>query len=393
MPILDLIASITGEKPPTPTNPPPRPSTALPKRKAEDEIRTGGTKVARVDSASEKQSKSNGNSPRSSPRPADRSLGGSGDKKAPKVPSTADKKSLNGKPSAAGSKPTNAGATSSTASKPQPSRPVVSRPNPTESGPPKKRSYAEIMARAKANSEQREALVKIQHKTVERSMSMKERKELRAAEAKKARMAAGKSAAGRPGTASTPVRDTAKASGMRNGPSSASASASASTSTSTNGKKTAAPVEEKKVKKAALATTGYTGTARPRPGSTTAARPGAPNRPSTETHARDRPRYGLSTSRRSYEEEDDDLDDFIVDDDEEEGAAGYGFAREYRYESYDDDSDMEAGLSDIEDEEKRAETQALREDMEQEALERRLKREKEERKRKFLEAAKAKAGR
>ncbi|KAL2165704.1 hypothetical protein VTG60DRAFT_3958 [Thermothelomyces hinnuleus] len=382
MPILDLIASITGEKPPTSANPPPRPSPALPKRKAEDEIRPGGTKVARVDSASEKQSKSNFNSPRSSPRPADRSLGGSGDKQAPKVPSAADKKSLNGKPSAAGNKPGNAGATSSTANKPLPSRPATSRPNPTESGPPKKRSYAEIMARAKANSEQREALVKIQHKTVERSMTMKERKELKAAEAKKARMAAGKSAIGRSGTGSTPVRDTAKAPGARNGPSSAS----------TNGKK-AAPVEEKKVKKAALATTGYTGTARPRPGSTTAARPGVSSRPSSETHARDRPRYGLSTSRRSYEEEDDDLDDFIVDDEEEEGAPGYGIAREYRYESYDDESDMEAGLSDIEDEEKMAETQALREDMEQEALERRLKREKEERKRKFLEATKAKAGR
>ena len=53
---------------------------------------------------------------------------------------------------------------------------------------------------------------------------------------------------------------------------------------------------------------------------------------------------------------------------------------------------MEAGLSDIEDEELAAERAARLEDEEQEALERRLKREKEERKRRLLEQAKAKSG-
>ncbi|KAL2199600.1 hypothetical protein P885DRAFT_57794 [Corynascus similis CBS 632.67] len=393
MPILDLIASITGEKPPVSPNPASRPAAPLPKRKAEDEIRSGGGKVARVDSLAEKQSRADGNSPKPSPRPAARSLGGSTDKQPPKPQSVTDKRSLNGKPSASGGKAGNALTTSSasskplptfsTGSKPLPSRPVTSRPNPTDSGPPKKRSYAEIMARAKANSEQREALGKIQHKTVERSLTMKERKELKAGEAKKAKSAVGKSTNGRPGVTSAAVRETGKAAGARNGPSSGLANT-----------KKAAPVEEKKVKKAALATTGYTGTARPRPGAATTAKPGATSRPSSD-RTRDRSRYGgpLSTSRRRYDE-DDDLDDFIVDDEEEEEAApGYGIAREYRYDSYEDESDMEAGISDIEDEEQLAESQARREDMEQEALEKRLKREKEERRRKFLEATKSKAGR
>lgn len=250
------------------------------------------------------------------------------------------------------------------------------------------------MARAKANSEQRVSLGKIQHKTVERSMTMKERKEMKMEEAKKARITArklppgagagaGAGGASRLSRTSTPSRDAAKAPAPRN---------SLAGSAATNAKKTA-PAEEKKVKKAALATTGYTGTARPRPGASTSAKPGATSRPGSETRSRDRPRYGgpLSTSRRRHEE-DEDLDDFIVDDEDDEEDPGYGQGRQYRYDSYDDESDMEAGISDIEDEEQQADRYARREDLEQEALEKRLKREKEERKRKFLDAAKSKAG-
>jgi hypothetical protein len=238
------------------------------------------------------------------------------------------------------------------------------------------------MARAKANSEQRESLGKIQHKTVERTLTMKERKEMKVEDARKAKMAARKSATGRPGATSAPLRDMTKVSGARNGLPSASV-------------KKAAPVEEKKVKKAALATTGYTGTARPRPGASTTAKPGATSRPGSDARARDRSRYGgpLSGPRRGRDEEDD-LDDFIVDDEEEEEEQpGYGNARQYRYYSDEEESDMEAGISDIEDEEQLADRQARREDLEQEALEKRLKREKEERRRKFLDATKSKAGR
>jgi len=159
------------------------------------------------------------------------------------------------------------------------------------------------------------------------------------------------------------------------------------------GAKRTAPDEPKKIKKAALATTGYTGTARPRPGTPANAKSGATSRPSAGVRPRDKPRYGgpLSGSRNRYDE-DDDLDDFIVDDEDEEQQPGYGNPGRYQYYSDEEESDMEAGISDIEDEEQRAERQARREDMEQEALERRLKQEKEERRRRFLEATKAKAG-
>ncbi|KAK4035240.1 hypothetical protein C8A01DRAFT_48508 [Parachaetomium inaequale] len=381
--ILDLLASITGEKPSPSSNLVPRPSAPLSKRKAEDEPRPAGVKLARINSFPDKSAGSNDNSPKPSPRPAHRPLDRSCANQASNPrPASDNKRALNERPSAADPKAGSAGTRPANGSKPLPSRPLANRPSPTDSGPPKKRSYAEIMARAKANSEQRESLGKIQHKTVERTLTMKERKEMKVEDARKAKMAARKSATGRPGATSAHLRDVARVSGARNNLPSASA------------KKTP-PVEEKKVKKAALATTGYTGTARPRPGASTTAKPGAPSRPGSEARSRDRPRYGgpLSSSRRGRDEEDD-LDDFIVDDEEEEEEQpGYGHARQYRYDSYEEESDMEAGISDIEDEEQLADRQARREDLEQEALEKRLKREKEERRRKFLDATKSKAGR
>ncbi len=377
--ILDLLASITGEKPsPSPT-PLTRPIAALPKRKAEDELGPAGLKLPRTAPTPERLSRPNGSLSQASTRPADKPFGGSGDKQPPKPRPALDRRTLNEKASAVGAKTSNTGA----AAKPLPSRPLANRPSPTDSGPPKKRSYAEIMARAKANSEHRESLGKIQHKTVERGMTMKERKEMKTEDAKKARVAARRLAAGgaaaRPGPPGRPVADVVKAPRPRSVPASATISS-----------KKPAPAEEKKIKKAALATTGYTGTARPRSGASTTAR-AATARTNSETQSRDRSRYGgpLSTSRRRYEEEE--MDDFIVDDEEEE-EQGYGHGRQYRYDSYDDESDMEAGMSDIEDEEQQASRYAVREDMEQEALEKRLKKEKEERKRKFLESSKPRGG-
>ncbi|AEO65387.1 uncharacterized protein THITE_2112315 [Thermothielavioides terrestris NRRL 8126] len=383
MPILDLLASITGEKPTPSSNPPPRPSTVQPKRKAEDELRSGGLKAARTDSVPEKPSRPSSDSPRPSPRPADRPLGNSSDKPSSKPQSTVSKSATNERPGVASPNVNSTAKMPANGNKTLPSRPVTGNQSAADPAPPKKRSYAEIMARAKANAEQREALGKIHHKTVERSMTMKERKELKAEELRKAKSAARKVVSGRTSASSTLARDTGQASGARD----------RALSGSTNGKKTAA-VEEKKVKKAALATTGYTGTARPRTGAATTARSGAVSRPTTGAESRDRARYGgpLSMSRKRYEEEDDDLDDFIEYDDEEEEQSGYGIGRRYQYDSYDDESDMEAGLSVIEDEELEADRHARREDQEQEALEKRLKREKEERKRKLLQAAKSKTG-
>lgn len=225
----------------------------------------------------------------------------------------------------------------------------------------------------------------IHHKTIERNMTMKERKELKAEEVRKARMVARKGASGRSATAAAPVR---------HGGANPAPARNAVSSGSTSVKKPAAAVEEKKVKKAALATTGYTGTARPRVGTSTAAKPGAASRASSGAQSRDRSRHGgpLSGSQNNrYEDEDDDMDNFIEYDDEEE-APGYGNGARDRYDSYEDESDMEAGLLDIEGEELEADRHARREDQEQEALEKRLKREKEERKRKSLETSKSKAG-
>lgn len=143
------------------------------------------------------------------------------------------------------------------------------------------------------------------------------------------------------------------------------------------------------MKKAAIATTGYTGTARPRPGAASSKSNGTSSKPSSASRARpqDRRLYGgaLSASRRQHEGEDDDMDDFIEYDDEE---PAYGYGRGGGYESP-EESDMEAGLSDIDQEERRAEYHARREDQEQEALEKRLRREKEEKRRRLLEAARA----
>ncbi|KAK4142114.1 uncharacterized protein C8A04DRAFT_30228 [Dichotomopilus funicola] len=389
MPILDLLASITGEKPspsaaPKPT---PRPATTVLKRKADDELRPHDVKAPRVDVVTERTSKPGGTDSKPSPRLANRPLIGSQNKLVPTPRPTVEKKTLAEKKSTTSLRVNGNGAQSTNGNKQPPPRPVPSRPSPTDSGPPKKRSYAEIMARAKANSEQRESLGKIQHKTVERNMTMKERKEMKAEEARRAKSGARKGANGRnsPPSARGPLsRDAPRHPGARNG---------ASTVSTAPGK--SAPADEKKVKKAATATTGYTGTARPRPGASASTKSGASGRPESGAR-RDRPRYGgpLSAPRRGGYDEEDDMDDFIVDDEEEEAQPGYGGGGpRYRYDSYDEESDMEAGLTDIEDEEQLADRQARREDLEQEALEKRLKREKEERRRRFLETTKSKASR
>lgn len=136
---------------------------------------------------------------------------------------------------------------------------------------------------------------------------------------------------------------------------------------------------EKRVKKAATATNGYTGTARPKPGA--ASKKHSERRGGALLNAPrpSRPPYSKSRLDEDYDEE---LDDFIeYDDDEDDG----GDRPRYDYES-DGSSDMEAGMDDIDDEERRAGIIARREDIEEERLERSLKAAKEERKRKAFEA-------
>ncbi|KAK4170143.1 hypothetical protein QBC43DRAFT_224066 [Cladorrhinum sp. PSN259] len=388
MPISDLLASITGEKAGPSSTPAPRPIATVPKRKADDELRSAPLlKTPRLESAADRISRPSSNSP----KPADKPASGSISKPTlTSRPSSNPVSSARTSGSSTVSSNANGVRTSSreNGSKPLPARPVANRPapTPTSSGPPKARSFAEIMARAKANSGVRESLGKINHKPLERNLTMKERKELKAEEARNAKMGVKKTPLGRNGPAATssaaPARGALVGGAKRNGVSPGASS----------GKKGAPVEEEKKVKKAALATTGYTGTARPRPGATTAPK----SRPAAGSDEHDKPRgnsrYGYGGSSRGYDrrggyDRGEDLDGFIeFDDDEDE--VGYGNRNGYS----DDESDMEAGLSDIEDEETAAERRAREEDKREEALEKRLKREKEERKRRMLEQNRARAG-
>ena len=270
-----------------------------------------------------------------------------------------------------GARPSSTVKPTTSSSKLLPSRPLNSRPVNTDSGPKpeqKKGSFAEILARAKANAELRESFGKIQHKSIEKKpLTMKERKLQKAEEARQAKLGAkkptsssayaGTGASARPGMSRPGHRST-------------------SSSSLPKGKDKTPPAPEvKKIKKAALATTGYTGTARPRPGAA-ASKPSVASRSSRE-EVRDRPRYPSAFSRPRRRDDDDDLDDFIDYDDEEGEIGGYGRAVEYDSEG--DESDMEAGLSDIDEEERRAEKHARIEDLKEQELEKRLKEEKRRR--------------
>ena len=133
---------------------------------------------------------------------------------------------------------------------------------------------------------------------------------------------------------------------------------------------------EKKFKRAAAATTGYTGTARPKPGGPVKQRDAPRGGALLNTRA---PRPSSSKARLN-DDYDEELDDFIdYDDEEEERGPRYDYAS-------DASSDMEAGLEDIDTEERRAEIIARREDIAEEQLEKSLKAKKEARKRDALEA-------
>lgn len=140
---------------------------------------------------------------------------------------------------------------------------------------------------------------------------------------------------------------------------------------------------EVKTKKAAQLTTGYSGTARPKPGNVSktkdAPRGGALlNAP--------RARHKSSTRPRVEDDDDEEMDDFIdYDDEEDEGGQG---GPQYGYAS-DGSSDMEAGLDELDVEEKRAELLARQEDIKEERLEKSLKAAKEDRKHKALETLRA----
>lgn len=351
----DLLASISGTNPPA--------SNALPKRKAEDELKPA-PKIARKEP------------PPSKPAQTSRPLGRQ--EATPKPTNGAGIKSST--PVSRLANPTN-GTQKTTkpptpCARPSPTTPASNSPSVSKAAP-KRGSYAEVLARAKKAQEAMGQVGKIQHKKVD--------KRERPPVLKQDSRIPGKKPAGPSG-----YKGTAKA-GPRSGLNGSGANGDSSRDPRGKGpmrpgtgarvSKISPEEPEKKVKKAAQVTTGYSGTARPPP----SAKP-----------KRDQPRGGALLNRQParprghsgsrYEDDyDEELDDFIEYDDDDDDQGG----PRYQYDS-DGSSDMEAGLDELTGEERMAERIARREDIEEERLEKSLKAAKEERKRKALEALRAK---
>ncbi|ROW01392.1 hypothetical protein VPNG_07593 [Cytospora leucostoma] len=391
MPIGDLLASITGEK--SNAAPSARPAGAISaKRKADGDAGGSVQKAPRTTPTVNGSARPSDNAPK---RLAERPSSGYTGSARPTPTTTnniprpltersalsASKKpslTANGKPPPASSsfpgstaRPAASSALSGTKA------PAASNPNPIldpNAKAPKKGSYAEIKARAAAAATKLQTIGKIQHKAVEGKPTKKEREQAAADEAKLAKK--GLKPGSKPGTNGTlgkgnGIADRTKALGQK-GP------------IGKSGK--VAPVEEKRPKKAATATTGYAGSARlaPSKGKPGAAKPSAPDK----ERGRDRQPNPMGMfgggRRRKDDDYDEDMDDFVVDDEEEEEAYGYEAPR-YRYADDDDESDMEAGYSDVEVEETQAERLARLEDQREEAILERRRREKEAKKKSMLQ--------
>ncbi|TIC94040.1 hypothetical protein CH35J_009378 [Colletotrichum higginsianum] len=397
MPIGDLLAQISGDKSQSTSPAPTRPPIPPPKRKADDDPRstfsnkTPRTSTNGVGSSAPSKPADAQRPGRPAEKPTTTSTGYRGSAGRPSDRSASAPRSIgNGntatKSSSSGARLLN-GQNTSRVTSTLPSRPSPSTPaaTPKPGAPPKKGSFAEIMARAQQAQTKMGQVGKIQHKPVEKVFTKKEREELKK-DAKKDPKAAARQSSKFQGTArsssAAPSRNGAGANGAsvnRNGAVDKAKDPRAAA------KARAAATEEenqKKLKKAAVATTGYTGTARPKPGAASAKKKPAPG--GALLNARPVPRYGGSAKRSRYdeEEEDEELDDFIEYDDEDDAGPRYTYDSE-------GSSDMEAGMDDVWEEEAKAERVARLEDIEQEKLEKRLKAEKEERKRRFYEQQRA----
>jgi protein SPT2 len=201
---------------------------------------------------------------------------------------------------------------------------------------PKKGSFAEIMARGKAAQTTFGPIGKIQHKPIEKGPTKRERQELKRQKSQPQlrRGLNGKAGSGINGG----IKD------------------------ETNGKPSTKSLvqnaQEKKVKKAALATTGYTGTARSNPASVkplklTSNRTIGPSRPTFSRH------HAHADKEEEEEDEEDEEDEEVEED----------------YYS-DASSDMEAAVFEVDEEEERATRIARKEDEEALREEARLKHEK-----------------
>lgn len=331
----DLLAQITGEPSPTATTQSIHP---LAKRKPDEQLRKPVDKMQRTGPSAGGSSKPTTQVSR--PSAVDSSI-------------AKMKLSQNGRPSL--QSPT------TTFKNGQPTPPPQNEP----AKPPKKGSFAEIMARGKAAQSTLGQVGKIQHKKIEKLPSKREREEMKAAKAHNLQKNLGPNGKFR-AAGQHLLKDERK--GVKEG------ERRVSDGKVGTGKKSTGAETERKVKKASLATTGYTGTARPKPGAMISSRPSASGS-SRYDRGRDRyrdDRYGSSSKRRSYPSGD--------EEDEAEEEEGYGS---------DVSSDMEAAAFEVDEEEEEATRIARREDAEALAEENRHKREKEEKRRRLAAMARA----
>jgi protein SPT2 len=312
----DLLAQITGESSPVTTIFP-----SLPKRKADDELRRPSDKAQRTGSQIANSSK-----------PINQTRKPSG--------SDTTKISQNG----------GGPLSSSPATATFKNGHLTPPPSTGPPKPPKKGSYAEIMARAKAAQSTLGQVGKIQHKQIETLPSRREREVMKAKKGKSIQKGL---------TSNSKFQITGQP-----------AVASGKDGLKRNRKVVAEP--EKKVKKAALATTGYAGTARPKPGGAASSKSGAGCSSRSDRDRYQKDRLGSRYDRYlSEDEEDEEMEDDIEQD----------------YAS-DASSDMEAAAFEVDEEEELAARIARKEDAAALAEETRLKREKEEKKRRLMAMAK-----
>ncbi|KAI0387335.1 hypothetical protein F5Y04DRAFT_2821 [Hypomontagnella monticulosa] len=409
MPIGDLLAEISGGNP-SPVPQSKTPTSAGLKRKAEDDSNSAtsvkltksrqqdgsysATKVVRdvkVDTIDRSKPTTTAVSAKQSSLPHRTTSPSTNGRYQPPVPNLQrTSSSSNGRP-ASGSAPNTsqtrkpsdtssarpklgaaalAAASKAPPAKSSPTTPTMSDPSKA----PKKGSYQEIMERAKKNQASMGKVGVIQHKAMESSKKERPTKIESKVKGKDGRpyLGNGRPPIGSPregGRPGMPAREPS-----RNGGKDIKTSGKARPGSS------GGEAVEKKIKKSATATTGYTGTARPPPGA--ASQKTSSSRKTQSSYKQGGLLAPPRPSRQSrYEDEyDDEMDDFIDYDEEDEGDRRGG-----GYEGYDSDasSDMEAGMSDIDVEERRAEILAREEDRREQALEEKLKREKEERRRRL----------
>lgn len=221
-------------------------------------------------------------------------------------------------------------------------------PAATTSKPPPKGSFADLMMKAKAAQEKAPVKVGLfKHQAVPKEKLSKSERKKRAMEAmaKEKERKAGK----KPGMASAP---------------------------SANIKAGVRPGEETAARRRGPDEIEYKGTARPTQTTYKGTAGLPPRRPATDSRGRTSSRYGKPVRR----------DEYLGTDEEDEGD----YADDYGDYYSDESSDMEAGLSDVEEEEAAALRAAKKEDEEDIRAEMAAKREKMERKRKLALLAKSK---